>query len=57
MTSLFQNEKNRAKSEWIEKKNCRRFLEKESWEGNFMCAQADQDWNGFKFFKKMSFNI
>lgn len=53
MTSLFQNEKNRAKSEWIgKKKNCRRFLEKESWEGNFMCAQADQDWNGFKFFKK-----
>ena len=23
------------------KKNCRRFLGKDSWEGNFMCGQAD----------------
>ena len=39
-----------------QKKSCRRFLEKESWEGNFMCGQAKIGMD-LSFFKKMSFNI
>lgn len=57
MTSLFQNKKNKTKSEWIEKKAVEGFWKRNHGKEILCVVRLTKIGMDLTFFKKMSFNI